>query len=130
MARIASCCLVVYWLAIFTGTHLPGSSLPGITVSDKVLHALAFTGLSFLLAWALPTMKNGLTHVAWAAAIAATYSCIDELTQMFVPSRSCDIFDIAADCVGIAVGLSSYLILRQLLQQVAWGRKLLGSLSR
>lgn len=130
VARIASFCLVVYWLAIFTGTHLPGSSMPAITVSDKILHALAYTGLSFLLAWALPSMGKSLTHVTWAAVIALTYSCIDELTQMLVPSRSCDIFDIAADCVGIAIGLSSYLVLRQLLLQFAWGQKLLHSLSR
>ncbi|MEO8271825.1 MAG: VanZ family protein, partial [Aureliella sp.] len=80
VARIASFCLVVYWLAIFTGTHLPGSSLPSFTTSDKVLHALAYTGLSFLLAWALPTLGNSLIHVTWAAGIALAYSCVDELT--------------------------------------------------
>ncbi|MCA9181398.1 MAG: VanZ family protein [Planctomycetales bacterium] len=130
VARIASFCLAIYWLAIFTGTHLPGSTMPAVTVSDKLLHALAYTGLSFLLAWALPSMGKSLTHVTWAAGIALAYSCLDELTQMFVPSRSCDIYDIAADGVGIAVGLTSYLILRQLLLQVAWGRRLLHGLSR
>ncbi|MCA9157756.1 MAG: VanZ family protein, partial [Planctomycetales bacterium] len=77
-----------------------------------------------------PSMGKSLTHVTWAAGIALAYSCLDELTQMFVPSRSCDIYDIAADGVGIAVGLTSYLILRQLLLQVAWGRRLLHGLSR
>ncbi len=130
VARIASFCLAIYWLAIFAGTHLPGSSIPAVAVSDKILHVLAYTGLSFLLAWALPTLGKSLTHVTWAAVIAVTYSCLDELTQMLVPSRSCDIYDIAADCVGIAIGLACYLVLRQLLLQVAWGRSLLNSLSR
>lgn len=75
-------------------------------------------------------MGRSLTHVTWAAAIAVTYSCIDELTQMLVPTRSCDIFDVVADCVGIAVGLACYLILRQVLLQVAWGRSLLRGFSR
>lgn len=130
VARIASFCLVIYWLAIFTGTHLPGSSLPRIGTSDKVLHALAYTGLSFLLAWALPTLGRSLAHISWAAVIAVTYSCLDELTQMLVPSRSCDIYDIVADCVGIVIGLTCYLVLRQLLLQVAWGRRILQGLSR
>lgn len=115
---------------MFTGTHLPGSSLPSVTVSDKVVHVLAYMGLSFLLAWALPTRGKNLTHLTWAAGIAVAYSCLDELTQMLVPSRSCDILDIAADWVGIAIGLSCYLVLRQLLLQVAWGRRLLHGLSR
>ncbi len=99
-------------------------------MSDKLCHGLAFFGLSFLLAWALPSHGKRLTHVAWAAMIALTYSCVDELTQNFIPGRMCDIWDMAADGVGIAVGLSCYLILRQLLLQLRWGRHLLQGLSR
>ena len=130
VARIASLCLAIYWLAMFTGTHLPGSSLPSISTSDKLLHALAYTGLSFLLAWALPTLGNRLIHVTWAAVIAFAYGCMDEFTQLFVPSRSCDIWDLAADCVGIALGLTSYLLLRLVLLNFSWGRNVLRGLSR
>lgn len=115
---------------MFTGTHLPGSSLPSISTSDKLLHALAYTGLSFLLAWALPTLGNRLIHVTWAAVIAFAYGCMDEFTQLFVPSRSCDIWDLAADCVGIALGLTSYLLLRLVLLNFSWGRNVLRGLSR
>lgn len=109
---------------------MPGSSIPSVGVSDKLLHTVAYAGLSFLLAWALPKMGGSLSHVAWAAGIAFAYGCIDELTQMLVPSRSCDIWDLAADSVGIVCGITCYLILRWMLQQVGWGRALLRGLSR
>ncbi len=38
--------------------------------------------------------------------------------------------DLAADSVGIAVGISCYLVLRWLLQQFTWGRSILRGLSR
>lgn len=109
---------------------MPGSTVPSVGVSDKVMHAVAFAGLSFLLAWALPKSSAGLSHVGWAAGIAFAYGCIDELTQMLVPSRSCDIWDLAADSIGIACGITCYLVLRQLLLQVSWGRRILRGLSR
>lgn len=109
---------------------MPGSSVPSVGVSDKAMHGVAFAGLSFLLAWALPKRGTGLSHVGWAAGIAFIYGCIDELTQMLVPSRSCDIWDLAADSIGIACGITCYLVLRQLLLQVSWGRRILRGLSR
>ncbi len=130
VTRIASLSLVGYWLLIFLGTHLPAAKLPGVSVSDKLCHTLAFAGLSFLLAWALPCGRNRMGHVLWAGVIAVVYGCVDELTQMLIPGRSCDILDLAADCVGVVVGLSSYLVLRQLLSQLSWGRSLLRGISR
>lgn len=109
---------------------MPGSTVPSVDVSDKLLHGVAYAGLAFLLAWALPNWGKGLSHVGWAAGIAFLYGCIDELTQLLVPSRSCDIWDLAADSVGIVCGITCYLVLRFLLQQVGWGRSILRGLSR
>jgi hypothetical protein len=53
--RLAPILLAVYWIMLFTGTHLPGSSVKSIHVNDKMLHFLAFAGLSFLLAWSIPS---------------------------------------------------------------------------
>ncbi len=130
VARIASICLFIYWFAIFAGTHLPSSSLPSITASDKLCHFLAFGGLAFLLAWAIPSNGSPTGHVFLAAKIGFAYSIMDELTQKLIPGRSCDILDMAADWVGVVIGLVCYLLVRQLLLQVSWGRSLLVSLSR
>jgi VanZ family protein len=121
---------VIYWLVIFAGTHVPTTAMPSISVSDKLCHALAFCGLSFLLAWALPSHGRRLTHVVWAGLIALVYACVDELTQYLIPGRKCDLWDMAADGVGIVVGLGCYVVLRELLLQMRWGRNLLQLLSR
>ncbi len=130
VTRIASISLVGYWLLIFFGTHLPATQMPGVALSDKLCHAAAFAGLSFLLSWALPCGANRMGHVLLAGVIAVAYGCMDELTQLLIPGRSCDVMDLAADCVGVFIGLSCYLVLRQMLSQVAWGRSLLRGLAR
>lgn len=130
VARSATVALVVYWLVLFTGTHLPSTAVPDLSMSDKLCHLLAFAGLSFLLAWALPSQGNRLRHVVWAGRIAFVYGCIDELTQYFIPGRVCDFWDLAADGVGIILGLACYVVFRELLLHLSWGRSLLQFLSR
>ena len=130
VARAATVVLALYWLLIFVGTHLPTTAMPDISMSDKLCHALAFCGLSFLLAWALPSQGKRLTHVVWAGLVALAYGCADELTQYFIPGRMCDFWDLVADGAGIIIGLSCYVVLRELLLQMKWGRSLLQLLSR
>jgi VanZ family protein len=131
MIRIASFCLLAYWLLIFFGTHIPSSALPNLHWSDKILHLLAFAGLAFLMAWAIP--KNGLAwwrHLLSVVGITFVYSCLDELTQQFIPGRQCDIGDVVADMAGTLVGLVCYLSARQVLSRLTWGQRLILRLSR
>jgi VanZ family protein len=130
VARVASLCLVLYWLLIFTGTHLPSHAVPRFNLSDKVCHALAFGGLAFLLSWAIPSRGKNLTHVLWAAMIALVYGVVDEWTQNFIPGRVCDVWDMAADAVGVGLGVVCYLLLRQLLLQWKWGRQFILGMAR
>lgn len=133
MIRLASACLVVYWLAIFLATHMPSAAMPKLSYSDKVYHAGAFAGLAFLLCWALPTREGfaaRLRQVSIAGIIAVSYGCIDELTQNFIPGRCCDIWDMAADAVGVLIGISCYLASRQLLVQFEFGRSIIAKFSR
>jgi VanZ family protein len=130
VARVASLCLVLYWLLIFAGTHLPANSVPTVGWSDKVCHAVAFGGLTFLLSWAIPSRGNSLTHVFWAALIALLYGLLDEWTQNFIPGRVCDVWDMAADAAGIGVGVVSYLLVRRLLLQWKWGRQFILGMAR
>ena len=114
--RLAPILLVVYWIMLFTGTHLPGSALKSIKYNDKLLHCVAFAGLSFLLAWTLPKQLFGrIPSMVLAAVITMTYAVIDEWTQAFVPNRTPDFNDFVADCVGMLVGFAAYLTLRTLL---------------
>lgn len=119
--RIAPVLLAVYWILIFTGTHLPGSPIKSFDISDKLMHFTAFAGLSFLLAWSLPRQVAGrVSGLVLTALVALTYAVIDEWTQGFVVNRSPSLGDFVADSVGIAVGLIVYSTLRAFLYRWAW----------
>jgi VanZ family protein len=98
--------LSVYWLAIFTGTHIP--RLPegfGEGGSDKLLHAAAYFGLMLLCG----LYRGWQTDLRWRdygllLGIAALYAAGDELLQIPV-GRHADVLDWVADLSGAGVGL-------------------------
>jgi VanZ family protein len=102
--------LAGYWLALFTGTHVPSDFplLPS-SINDKLMHTSAFAGLAFLLASAWQQLTGRLTgrHLCAAWLLLAAYGVVDELTQIPV-GRSCDIRDWVADISGITVGLLAF----------------------
>lgn len=110
--RLAPLLLAVYWVLLFTGTHLPGSTLRHMRFNDKLLHFSAYAGLAFLVAWAIPKRIAGYSGLLIAAAIVIAYAAIDELTQGFVPRRRPDLDDFIADLLGMACGFIIYKLLR------------------
>jgi VanZ family protein len=110
--KITAGLLILYWLALFTSTHIP---IPQVVqeadVSDKGLHLLANLILIFLF-WF--TISDG-RKVQWrkigpwcALAVMIVYAIFDELTQSFVPGRSCDPRDLVADLSGTCTGLIAF----------------------
>ena len=97
--------LVVYWAALFYGTHtrLPPGLLPGN--SDKVVHFGSYAGLGMLL-MSLRAIRG---PYPWSSVIGrwvvlACYGAFDEITQMLV-NRTADVADWFADITGAAFGL-------------------------
>ncbi len=79
------------------------------------MHVVAFAGLAFLLAWAIPTHpKRRSQNVVVATLIGISYAAIDELTQIPV-GRTADWADFSADLFGILVGMIAYVIAREIL---------------
>ncbi len=78
---------------------IPGPSLP---LADKAFHAFEFAILTFLLARALSAASSPPAPRAWTAAILLSFifAVSDEIHQAFVPGRTCDILDVAADLTG------------------------------
>jgi VanZ family protein len=114
--RVASICLIGYWLVLFVGTHLPRVRMPNVAGghSDKILHLVAFAGLSFLLAWAIPTkLSDRFRNVRIAALAAVLYGAIDEVTQIPV-GRTADWLDLIADTIGVGLGIIAYSICREI----------------
>lgn len=119
--RLATVLLIVYWLLIFTGTHLPKLPVVHVPGNDKLYHFAAFVGLAFLLAWAIPTRgRDPRTKVVLALLVAMLYGVFDELTQALVPGRTSDIVDFAADCSGALLGVLCYWTARRVLVG-SWG---------
>ena len=92
--------------ALFTASaqsDLP--QLPG-NPSDKSEHAAAYGVLSLLVVWALARGRwrsVTLRTIVIATLICAAYGYSDEYHQLFVPNRSYDLKDLAADAAGAAL---------------------------
>jgi VanZ family protein len=76
---------------------------------DKVLHAMEYAGLGFLVSFALGDVKR---RVLWATLFGFAFGAIDEFHQGFVPGRQGnDPGDLAADLIGSFLGALSYSVL-------------------
>jgi len=116
LRRAVGWAVVLFWGAMFVGTHIPMPRLEGVPQhSDKLLHFAAYAGLSFLLGlWR--ALSHGMSFADYAKVFGATavYAVFDELLQM-IPAlnRDGDIDDAAADGAGSIAGLVGlYLVLR------------------
>jgi VanZ family protein len=94
---------LVFWLSSQSN---PLPFLPTeIWSFDKLLHAVEYAVLGLLLARALRAggLSPGRTFLG-ALLLASLFGASDELHQAFVPNRSCDPRDWAADTAGAAAG--------------------------
>ena len=99
--------VAVYMGGIFFVSSLHQAPLPP-GLPDKPAHAIAYTGLGFLIARALAGgLPPRLTRreVVLGLVIAISYAASDEFHQRFVPGRSADIADVSADAIGSAIAL-------------------------
>jgi VanZ family protein len=99
--------VAVYWGAMFAGTHLDisfsGPEIPSVP-GDKVMHFVAYAGLTFL--WLVAAATFG--RVTWLMYLmvmigAALYGAVDEVSQSMV-GRDMDIADWRFDVMGAAIG--------------------------
>lgn len=107
--------------AIFIQSSMSYINTPdlGFDWQDKLLHAIEYAILGFLLRRALAFQDNRFLreHVNWATIlIGSSYAISDEIHQFYVPGRSSDLSDVIADVVGITVVIMIYVIGRQLKQ--------------
>ena len=108
--KVVLVALVLYWPAIFIGTHIP--QIPRwvgqMAISDKTLHFVAYLLLSFLLWFAVNPAKkvNWRKPAVWWILFAVVwYGVIDEWLQKYV-GRNADVYDFFADLAGAITGLA------------------------
>ena len=78
-----------------------------IPYGDKIMHALLYGVMAGLLNWGLGYRKcfqSGAWYAPYmGAVIVLTFAVIEECTQYYIPSRTFDLWDLAADFVGIVL---------------------------
>ena len=97
------CLRTGFWLPLAVCTYLALTPSPPdavFRVGDVVLHAAAFTYLTFALTLAHPS-TSGVVAGTWMLG----YGLLLEVVQSFEPARSAELKDLLVDLAGIAVGL-------------------------
>jgi len=89
---------------IFFASSRSTVAAPPIVNVDKYGHFLVYG----LLATLLCRLGTGWPAAGWALLAASAYGATDEWHQLFVPGRSCDVFDWLADTTGAALAVGLY----------------------
>ena len=88
---------------------MPSKDLPNAHVSDKIEHFSAYFILAILLNLAMMFQNKyvNLKRKAWlyTLIIISTYAGLDEIHQLFIPSRDCEFLDWIADSSGVLLGI-------------------------
>ena len=96
----------VFWvlcLGIFILAILPNNaSIHAFPEADKVLHAIAFAGLSFIGCSAYPV------RIFILAVFLVVLGAAIEVAQGYTPGRSRELFDLLADLIGISLGMLAH----------------------
>jgi len=107
----------VIWAGfIFALSSIPGDQLPTpwAWTPDKLIHTIIFGVLAYLtLRFFIHAGTRQNKSIAWVLTAgiicSVLYAASDELHQLVVPNRSCELGDFVADTVGImAVGIYYY----------------------
>ncbi len=108
--------LVLYSSFILYISSLPQSSLPHISISDKLAHFFIYFILGIIFANFLNSLKKpGVFLLVGATLLFVTlYGTLNEIYQALIPGRSFDELDILANIIGGAFGGSAYLVVNYL----------------
>lgn len=94
----------LYWASSRSRLPLPRW---GLGFEDKIIHALAFGLLAWLVHRALSLPRPLVSRVIGLSALLSfAYALSDEWHQSFVPGRTFDVWDLCADAAGIVAVLA------------------------
>lgn len=109
--------LALYWIVLLAATSIPTDHFPAITFLDKMVHFTAYFGLGILFNLTLLFQNKYFilkrnSHLS-TIIIGSIYAVLDELHQLFIPGRFCDIMDMIADVAGLVVAvICVYLVIK------------------
>jgi VanZ family protein len=96
-----------YFVGLWAGVILvvsviPGQDLPSLSIwePDKVMHALVYGVLTYLLFVAISYKSTKNNLLIFAITLCILYGFIIELIQKVLPTRTFDMYDMLANTIG------------------------------
>jgi hypothetical protein len=99
--------MLMAWVALtLTLTSIPNLHVgPDFRGADKIAHFTFYGIMGFLFVlWRREIGRGAAAAVIWAAIFAALLGMVDEFHQQWIPGRSMDLLDWAADFLGGTAG--------------------------
>lgn len=98
---------LVWAAVILILTSIPGSLIPASPFRnfDKIVHLTIYGVLGWLTVRAWAQGSRATASVLVVLALVSCFGAIDEWHQQFIPQRSMDLLDWAADTTGAAIGV-------------------------
>ena len=113
MLRVLRWLPALAWMGvIFWSSSGPAPAPPGIEIPDKVAHFVVYAVLGTLL-WLAAGHRGGVLAAVITMAVGGGYGALDEAHQRFVPARTAEVADWAADLAGLAVAVAMALAARR-----------------
>lgn len=110
----------VAWAGLlFLASSIPGDEVPqpSFVLADKLVHGAVYAVLGFLCARGIRLSVVRANTDAFVCVLgvglATLYGVLDEVHQMFVPSRSPEFLDLVADLVGASLGAAIFAVHRR-----------------
>lgn len=88
-------------ILLVVGSLTPAQHVPAVTVQDKVLHFVAYAVVAILAMLSIRSPRHRMIGLAALVLLGIAL----ELAQVFVPGRSFDLWDLAANGGGVLIGL-------------------------
>jgi VanZ family protein len=92
---------LVTLVLLVVGSLTPAQHVPAVTAQDKVLHFAAYAVVAVLAVLSIRSPRNRMIGLAALVVLGVAL----ELAQIFVPGRSFDLWDLAANGGGVLMGL-------------------------
>ena len=108
MRRMARAVFIVGIVVLAVLLLTPGDYPPRVDLWDKLEHGLAFGVVAFTGAVAFPS-RSSLLRVAFGL---PCLGALFEILQIFVPGREAAVGDALANTIGVAIGLTPFVIVQ------------------